>query len=249
MTFIDYSWLTPAGVTSIEVECWGSGGGGRIGSFFDANNIFRGCGGGGGAYSRKANMAVTPGQTYTVRVGNGGGSNAGGDASLISIPSPVASLIEAKGGGPGTAVPSPGIGGSAAAGTGDVKFSGGDGGTYPGNGSAPGTGGGSSAGSAAAGANGGASAGGVAPFRGGSGGSGQSPNNPGLPGTAPGGGGAGGSGPTFSTNPAGGAGANGAVVIWRNGKYALGGAPLASFGSPPANPPQIKARKTSFFIS
>lgn len=58
----------PAGVTSLNVECWGAGGAGG-----GTNNIlYGGGGGGGGAYSRAAAFTVTPATTLSYKVGAGG---------------------------------------------------------------------------------------------------------------------------------------------------------------------------------
>ena len=62
-----YSWVAPAGVTSVSVVCVGAGGAGGSNG---------GKGGGGGALGYKNNIAVSPGSNYTVVVGQGGG-NAG----------------------------------------------------------------------------------------------------------------------------------------------------------------------------
>ena len=62
------TWTVPAGVTSVSVLCIGGGGGcvlypqGTIGA----------SGGGGGALAYKNNISVTPGQTITYNVGDGG---------------------------------------------------------------------------------------------------------------------------------------------------------------------------------
>lgn len=62
-----YSWIAPRGVTSVSVACVGGGGGG--------SNV--GAGGGGGGAGYKNNIAVTPGQQYTVVVGAGGAGGSG----------------------------------------------------------------------------------------------------------------------------------------------------------------------------
>ena len=64
-----YTWVAPAGVTSIELLVVGGGGGG--------GHSFGGGGGGGGVFY-KASEAVTPGQTYYIRVGEGGAGSEGG---------------------------------------------------------------------------------------------------------------------------------------------------------------------------
>jgi hypothetical protein len=63
-----YLWKVPTGVTSVCVVCVGGGGSSTGG------NLTSG-GGGGGALGYKNNIAVTPGQTYTVVVGAGGNGN------------------------------------------------------------------------------------------------------------------------------------------------------------------------------
>ncbi len=85
------SFIVPAGVTSFLVEVWGAGGGGGGGGSA-CGLVCGGSGGGGGgagAYSR-AIIALTPGQTYTVRVGTGGtagaaGGGPGGNSSNSSL--------------------------------------------------------------------------------------------------------------------------------------------------------------------
>lgn len=57
-----YSWVAPAGVTSVSVVAVGGGGG----------TTNRDHGGGGGGLGWKNNIAVTPGVSYTVFVGSGG---------------------------------------------------------------------------------------------------------------------------------------------------------------------------------
>jgi hypothetical protein len=76
-----YTWVAPAGVTSVCVVCVGAGAGGPA------------CGGGALAY--KNNIPVTPGNEYTVRVGaRGGPSSVGGEAYFIDT-----STVRAGGGG------------------------------------------------------------------------------------------------------------------------------------------------------
>ncbi len=140
------SWTAPAGITSVDVAVWGGGGG---------SGYYSGGAGGGGAYSRKNSISVTPGNSYTVTVGAGGNEAVGGDSWFSAT-----NVVLAKGGGLGVygfnggGPPcTGGAGGSAAAGVGDVKYSGGNGGTgecYGGMGA----GGGGGAGSGGNGANG-----------------------------------------------------------------------------------------------
>ncbi len=61
-----YTWIVPPGITSICVELWGPGGKG------DNNCCGRGSrgGGAGGGYGYEC-IAVTPGQSFSVRIGSG----------------------------------------------------------------------------------------------------------------------------------------------------------------------------------
>ena len=71
-----YSWTVPTGVTSVCVVAVGGGGGGGLNA---------GAGGGGGL-GYKNNIAVTPGQTYSVVVGAGGFNQTQGGTPLSSAP-------------------------------------------------------------------------------------------------------------------------------------------------------------------
>jgi hypothetical protein len=71
-----FSWIAPTGVTSVSVVCVGGGGGGSGDGF----------GGGGGGLGYKNNISVTPGDSYTVRVGSrgiGGQNGTSGDESYF----------------------------------------------------------------------------------------------------------------------------------------------------------------------
>ena len=61
------SWVCPAGVTSVTVECWGGGGGGGF-----AHYEYSAAGSGAGGSYISYNMPVTPGTTYYFVVGAGG---------------------------------------------------------------------------------------------------------------------------------------------------------------------------------
>lgn len=123
-----YSWVAPAGVTSVCVVC--------IGATLDwANNAYYGRGGGGLGW--KNNITVVPGNSYTVVVGDSGSGN---DSYFISTST-------VKG---GTATASS-TGGTY---TGDGGGNGGNGGANSGSGS--GAGGGGAGGYAGNGGNGGA---------------------------------------------------------------------------------------------
>jgi hypothetical protein len=199
-------WKCPEGVTSVTVECWGSGGGGGLGLLSPSGSAGSG-GGGGGAYSKKNTVAVTPGSCYTVFVGFGRESdNTDADSYFIDNLTAMA-----KGGRSAqTGTSTGGVGGSAATSVGDIKYNGGNGsdGTV-----AFGGGGGSSAGTGADGNNGTGSTGGIAPTGGGQGGQGNtSGGGDGLPALIGPGGGGGGLVSQFGFTY-GGRGANGQVIL------------------------------------
>lgn len=174
------TWTCPAGVTEVDVECWGAGGG-----QYRYSVSFGQQAGGGGAYSADT-VAVSPGTTYTVTVGAGGGYDTdGGDSWFGST-----GTVLAKGGGKAYVIGATrygGPGGSAAAGVGSVKHSGGSGGSSS---FSSGGGGGSAAGLSAAGNSGTSASGGT----------------PGVGGASPDGigGAGGGGGPLTGTGTAGG---------------------------------------------
>lgn len=72
-----YQFTVPAGVTTMEVQVWGAGGGGAGNGFGITYRGYRmdtsGMSGGGGGYSRKI-IRVTPGNVLSVIVGRGGRS-------------------------------------------------------------------------------------------------------------------------------------------------------------------------------
>jgi hypothetical protein len=210
------TWVCPANVSQITVQCWGGGGGGG-----NSNNNFSfgGSGGGGGCYAKKMNIPVTPGNTYYILVGIGGGgapgsSNSsasnGGDSWFNQINSPPTNNMFCKARGGTGGLNNSGIipnnGGSIISSFGDTIRNGGSG--FAGNVNGGG-GGGSSAGfyqngNSSIGVNGA-----LAPFGGGSGGNGSSSAN-GNPGYFPGGGGG---GSDDVSNRSGGNGGSGRVRI------------------------------------
>lgn len=210
------TWVAPAGVTSVDVEVWGGGGAGG-GQNLGSDG---GGGGGGGAYSKKVSIPVTPGTSYTVSVGTGGAGvtsgtgGAGGDSYFIST-----STVLAKGGAGGApstgTPPAGGVGGAAASGVGDTRYSGGNGGKGRDNSNGQGGPGGSSAGSAATGTSGAdpwsTTTAAAAPAGGGIGGNGGAAGANGSAPASGNGGGGGGSGD--GTSRTGGAGAPGKVAI------------------------------------
>ena len=72
-----YNWVCPPGVTKVSAVCVGAGGGGY--------NSWANPAGGGGGLGWKNNISVTPGQAYTVVVGNRGqrSTSNGGDSYFI----------------------------------------------------------------------------------------------------------------------------------------------------------------------
>ena len=208
-----YYFTVPLGVTSIQVESWGAGGGG---CGYPVNGGGSGGGGGGGAYTLSS-FAVVAGQVVEVIVGAGGAAGSG-DGGVYGEDSGV--MPPGYGGMTGTA-----SGGQAA-----YRRTGGQGGnayaTWPGgrggNGkidSPPYLGGGGGGGAATGSGSGtdGYNGLGPLPFAGGSGGTFGGGNggaySAGVAGTAPGGGGGGGGQTGYSTGTAGGAGADGQVTI------------------------------------
>jgi hypothetical protein len=189
------SWTAPAGVTSVQVECWGEGGKGANGIVFGSS----GGGGGGGEYAKNTSVAVSAGGGYSYTIGSGG---SGTDTSFPGD----AVTITAHHGGNGSGT-SAGSGGSGSGAT--THFSGGNGAAGAAGGGSSGGGGGSSAGTAAVGGNASGSTGGTAPSGGGNGGGGGGSGGSGSAGTAPGGGGGGGGGNGGSL----GAGAAGQITL------------------------------------
>ena len=156
-----YQWVCPAGVTSVSAVAVGAGGN------QNANLQVGGAAGGGLGY--KNNIAVNPGQTYTVTVGNtvitASGGNGGGSYFIST------NVVSGNGGAYGTTI------------TGTEAL----GGTYIGDGGGNG-GNGAAKGSGYYGGNGGA--GGYS----GAGGTGGTYQNPGTSGSGGGGGGGAGGG-------------------------------------------------------
>lgn len=237
MPFTDYNFTSPI-TGNIIVECWGAGGGGRIGQNFPLS----GGGGGGGAYARKAGIAVTNGGIYLARLGNTSPAGSTGSDTLFIN----AATVSAKG-GTGAPFNSFGVGGAAASCVGDVKYSGGDG--YPATSAVhAGGGGGSSAGRSATGVTAGSDVGAIAPQCGGNGGNGGAVSVAGSTGLTPSGGGGGGGSDPVQT--AGGTGAEGAIVIWQDlGVWPpVGQTALQTYGSPPPNSCMFGARCYAFFM-
>ncbi len=134
----DNTFTVPNGVSEITVNCWGAGGGGATCTTTQNGpnrTTYNGGGGGGGAYA-SSTFSVTPGDTYTIEVGEGGAASGDGDASYIYLSSGT-NIVYAVGGSGATQNDEDGAAGGAAADcTGDTRYSGGDGGdaTEEGNG-------------------------------------------------------------------------------------------------------------------
>lgn len=106
-----YSWICPAGVNFVSVVAVGGGGAGFLGT---SSNQGGGAGGGGGGLGYANNVAVTPGNSYTVVVGAGGtvttagtAGTAGGNSYFIDLTTCVG-----YGGGRATNATTIGTGGS-----------------------------------------------------------------------------------------------------------------------------------------
>lgn len=121
-----YSYVVPSGITALPiVDTYGTGGGGG-GS--PSLNSRTGGGGGGGGYAQGVSVAVTPGETLTIKVGAGGAGGAvgagtyggtGGETGLFRGATPLVRVAGAGGGisASWTTTPQGGAGGVATHGT------------------------------------------------------------------------------------------------------------------------------------
>lgn len=209
-------WTAPVGVSTIYVECWGSGGKGgtaSVGTYVQFGQSIAGGGGGGGAYAKKT-LSVTGGTTYSLKIDIGSGEDYTwfGSTTTVAAQSgkngevPVYNTVRFAAGG---------VGGSSTLSYGDVKYSGGDGANALLDGSTPNSGGG--AGGAGSTGNGksasGTSQGGVTSENGGSGGAGRTSQGNGSSGNAYGGAGGGGVCTMNTASGQGGSGAQGLIRI------------------------------------
>ncbi len=213
-----FTFTVPAGVTSVTVECWGGGGAG--GGITGRGSV---AGGGSGGGYVKGTVAVTPGTTPTVFVGNGGPVSfvtaANGQSSWFGS----TTTILAIGGNSAPGVPGNGVTGAGATAptSGNVggnlaSFFGGNGGvgTLGTMSTTISGGGGGSAGTTSNGNNANGSTGATAVSGGGPGANGVVNNGAGIsPATPPGGGGSGAANRTGQDDRAGGAGEAGKVVV------------------------------------
>lgn len=192
-----------------SIECIGAGGR----ALTSASGGYATGGAGGGAYSKKNNVTLSASTNYSVGAGSSTSGTAGGD-TFFGATTFASSVCAAKGGAVGASLNTKGLGGAAASGIGDTKYSGGDGGTGAAAASYNTGGGGGGAGPNGNGGNGGNGFNGVSGGAGGGGGNGGGGNGANGTSTAGGNGGtnnnATGAGTGATTNPgAGGAGSNG----------------------------------------
>lgn len=66
-----YTYIVPAGISELVIECWGGGGGGSAAIGMLQSNAAPGAGGGGGAHAHDI-IKVTPGQVFFLTIGSGG---------------------------------------------------------------------------------------------------------------------------------------------------------------------------------
>ena len=220
------TWVCPANVTAVQIECWGAGGAGGSAYKPVAGNAFGG-GGAGGSYAKKNSVSVVPGTSYTISIGEGGVSAispnltavSGGDSWFGT--GSVANCL-AKGGAGGQSVISSGSGivgsggiGSSTGSVGDLFFAGGNGLVGQGNPTNTGGGGGGSAGISSVGGSAISYLGATAVNGGGAGGNGKDStgNGNGSQGGSPGGGGGGARGSSVGSQTLGGKGGAGQVVL------------------------------------
>lgn len=170
------TWVCPANVTSVQVECYGAGGAG--GGTTTNSSHYVGGGGAGGNYVKNTSVTVVPGTSYTVSIGVGGinTSATGAAGGATSFSGQGITTITAAGGGGGFPGNSAGAGaggtygatGSNAGYSGSYTYRGGSGaaGAWVSSSNSTSGGGGSSAGVATNGNNGTAPTGGTAPVGG-----------------------------------------------------------------------------------
>ena len=195
------TWVAPAGVTTVKVECTGpAASGGSYG------------GAGGGEYAAEAAVAVTPLQPYLYTIGAGGVQSPPGSVGQAASGPTVFTgdtvSVIAHPGLPAATSTTGGLGGTGSSNT--TKFPGGNG--AAGTAGTSGGGGGGSAGSTGAGGSASGSTGGTAgtgTTPGAAGANGVTSDRQGFPGASPGGGGGG----VLDLDNNGGAGGNGQIKV------------------------------------
>jgi hypothetical protein len=138
------SWQVPIGVNQLTFEMWGGGGSGQGNGPPNTISTSR-PGGGGGGYAAST-IPVSSGETLSIRIGEGGSPDSqlienDGASSFVKRGNSI--LVEALGGSGASGFTTPGLGGDAGLGVGQVLFSGGDGGVAQSETTAGGGGGGS----------------------------------------------------------------------------------------------------------
>jgi hyaluronate lyase len=220
------TWVCPANVTAVQVECWGAGGAGGSAYKPVSGNAFGG-GGAGGSYAKKNSVSVVPGASYTISIGAGGVSAISPSLSTVSggdswFGSGSVTSCLAKGGAGGQTVISSGSGivgsggvGNSTGSVGDLFFAGGNGLVGQGSPTNTGGGGGGSAGISSVGGSAISYLGAAAVNGGGAGGNGKDStgNGNGSQGGSPGGGGGGARGSSVGSQALGGTGGAGQVVL------------------------------------
>ncbi|WP_316633068.1 T9SS sorting signal type C domain-containing protein [uncultured Flavobacterium sp.] len=204
------TFVSPAGITAINVQAWGAGGAGGSSTNPGSSGARGGSGGGGGAFA-SAPLTITSGASLTVVVGAGGKGIAGADGNFGGFSAITGFAIKVDGGKGGLVNtgnnPVGGLGGASAASIGTVTTSG-----APGlageSGFIDGTGASISSGAGGNAANGGGT-GGIAI-------TGFFVTSVGNAGNAPGGGGSGGRSSFFAPSQKGGDGGDGKIIISYN---------------------------------
>ena len=124
------TFVTPLGLSTIQVEAYGAGGGGGYGG---TTNSYGGGGGGGGGYSKNTNVSVAGGTSYIITIGSGGSggttsttSTANGTSGGNTTATFQSTTITANGGSGGKGYSNTPTGGNGGSGT---IYTGGNGGT------------------------------------------------------------------------------------------------------------------------
>ncbi len=130
------TWVVPANITSVTVECWGAGGNGSVAQVTPLGSGIGGGGGGGGGYGTGV-VSVLPGTTYNIYVGSGGsGLSSYSDLNNSIVGNAGANGTVGFGGAAGSGSTSSGT-----AGLGTATATGGNGGAAAGGGGTGGSGG------------------------------------------------------------------------------------------------------------
>ncbi|RKR10441.1 hypothetical protein C8C83_2117 [Flavobacterium sp. 90] len=214
------TFVSPAGITSINVQAWGAGGAGGSSTAPPGFSGARaGSGGGGGAFA-SASLTITSGALLPVIVGAGGKGVSGANGNFGGFSAITGFSLKADGGKGGLVntgnQPAGGLGGASGASVGTTTISG-----FPGlageSGFVDDTGSVISSGAGGNAANGGGTGGAAI--------TGAFVTNAGNPGNPPGGGGSGGRSSFFQSARVGGDGGDGKVIISYNcPTYSLSGA-------------------------